>query len=105
MTRAEALTRYFYDWEERGRGWLFADRPVELEPPFVPFDPPSFPGRQERVDDGRHPTLLQLIGKAIADAFRPKETAPVSPSVSLSSISYAENAPLTVLAVSLSTSL
>ena len=105
MTHAEALTRYFYDWEERGRGWFFADAPIELEPPFVPFNPPSFLSNRERIDDGRHPTLLQLIGKKIAAAFKPKEIAPVPPSVSLSSVSYADYAPFVVLTVSLSSNL
>ena len=32
--RALALTRDFYAWEQRGRGWQVWPEPVELEPPF-----------------------------------------------------------------------
>lgn len=37
LTREQLLTRQFYDWELRGRGWRVWDAPVELEPPFRPF--------------------------------------------------------------------
>ncbi len=37
-TVAELLTQQFYDWEIRGRGWTVYDAPVELEPPFRPFE-------------------------------------------------------------------
>lgn len=62
-TRAERLSREFYQWERRGRGWLVAPYPCELEPPFRPFyyveqsasqDCPAF-------DDGRHPSLWEQI--------------------------------------------
>lgn len=36
-TSAEQLTAQFYEWEQRGRGWIVASVPVELEPPFHPF--------------------------------------------------------------------
>jgi hypothetical protein len=57
---ARSLTENFYTWEKRGRGWLLADYPVELEPPYEPFfrfvervSPP--------LDDSRKPTLLSSI--------------------------------------------
>lgn len=60
MARAsiqELLARQFHDWEERGRGWLSAERPVEIEPPYR-----HFPGHSiaytPTVDDGRHPSLF-----------------------------------------------
>jgi predicted DNA-binding transcriptional regulator AlpA len=65
----EALTRQFYDWEIRGRGWQVFDRPVALEPPFRPFFghfvavPPGTP-----VDDGRRPTFLSSF---IDGIFKP----------------------------------
>lgn len=59
-TREESLTRQFYDWERRGRGWSVYNFPVELEPPLRPFylfDPA--PGRI--VDDGRKPTFFSKL--------------------------------------------
>src|ERR1043165_1459251 len=35
-SREDSLTRQFYQWETRGRGWLLCNYPVELEPPFRP---------------------------------------------------------------------
>lgn len=59
-TREEALTRQFYDWELRGRGWRVFSYPVELEPPFRPFY--LFDTRSSRAaDDGRKPTLFSNL--------------------------------------------
>lgn len=54
----EALTRQFYDWEMRGRGWQVFDRPVELEPPFRPFFGHFVSTPTQLVDDGRRQTSL-----------------------------------------------
>jgi predicted DNA-binding transcriptional regulator AlpA len=54
----EALTRQFYDWEMRGRGWHVFDRPVALEPPFRPFFGHFVSTPNLGVDDGRRPTIL-----------------------------------------------
>jgi hypothetical protein len=51
-TREESLTRQFYEWERRGRGWAVYDFPVELEPPFRPFYLIDVPNTSV-VDDGR----------------------------------------------------
>lgn len=67
---ADALSDQFYRWELRGRGWLIWDEPVDLEPPFRPFEghslAPKFfgdDGLQEtalsRLTDG----FLKLLGK------------------------------------------
>jgi predicted DNA-binding transcriptional regulator AlpA len=59
---AEALTRQFYEWEIRGRGWQVWNRPVALEPPFRPFFGhfiPDVPGGV--ADDGRKPTFLSSL--------------------------------------------
>lgn len=59
-TREESLTRQFYEWETRGRGWKIRPFPVELEPPFRPlylFDP----GADNLIDDGRKPTFLSSL--------------------------------------------
>lgn len=62
---SDLLTQQFYNWEIRGRGWMVWPDPVELEPPFRPFEghvlPPSF-----FTDDGRQGTFFT----SIADRFR-----------------------------------
>jgi hypothetical protein len=72
MQRAEYLTSQFYHWEQRGRGWLLANEPVELEPPFVPFF--YHAATAAYVDDGKRPTLLSIL----ADAFGKKAERPVA---------------------------
>jgi len=59
-TLSEQLTRNFYRWEKRCRGWQFWYDVVELEPPFEPFfyHGLSF---QAAVDDGRRPTFLSSL--------------------------------------------
>lgn len=51
------MSRQFYEWERRGRGWSVYNFPVELEPPFRPFYLFDIPSRQE-IDDGRKPTFF-----------------------------------------------
>jgi len=59
LSPAEALTRQFYEWERRGRGWTVWDRPVALEPPFRPFFGHFIAGPAGGLaDDGRKPTVL-----------------------------------------------
>lgn len=74
-SREERLTRIFYDWERRGRGWAVRPYPVELEPPLRPvyyYD--SVP--DQITDDGRIQTFWsRLFGssggaKAIPDSSR-----------------------------------
>jgi len=58
----EALTRQFYAWEKRGRGWQVFDAPVALEPPFRPFYGHFLPiTRPAIADDGRRPTGLSSL--------------------------------------------
>jgi len=66
-TYEEALSRQFYEWERRGRGWLIHDHPVELEPPFRPF---FFfePAKAPVTDDGRIPGFLsKFLGGSFED--------------------------------------
>jgi hypothetical protein len=65
----ERLTKQFYTWELRGRGWQEFPYPVELEPPFRPFLGYFLPAAE---DDGRRPGLL---GRLFAPP-RPPEEAP-----------------------------
>ena len=61
------LTRQFYAWEKRGRGWQVYPDPVAIEPPFRPFwghylaaPPPA------ARDDGRKPTFLSALFDRLA---------------------------------------
>ena len=73
----EALTRQFYDWEMRGRGWQVFDRPVELEPPFRPFFGHFVSTPNQLVDDGRRPTLLSsLVGGLFKAPSSPANVLP-----------------------------
>ncbi len=55
----DRLSRQFYEWEMRGRGWRVWNAPVNLEPPFRPFfgHYDSTPASQVR-DDSRKPTIF-----------------------------------------------
>jgi hypothetical protein len=70
----EALTRQFYEWEMRGRGWQVFDQPVALEPPFRPFFAhfiPRSPGAA--ADDARRPTFLSNL---VDGVFKGRNAAP-----------------------------
>jgi len=70
-SHVEELTRNFYAWELRGRGWQTAPYPVLLEPPFRPFPGHALAKRQV-VDDGRRETTLS----SLAGLFFGKRAAP-----------------------------
>lgn len=73
----EALTRQFYEWERRGRGWQVWDRPVVLEPPFRPFYGHYISGSPGAVqDDGRRPTFLSNLVTGLINRGR-NDTVPV----------------------------
>jgi hypothetical protein len=55
----ETISQQFREWEMRGRGGRLFERPVALEPPFVPFTGYRLP--TQRVDDGRRPTGLSKL--------------------------------------------
>lgn len=60
MNLSEALTRQFYDWECRGRGWRVWGHPVVLEPPFIPFYR-YMPSVGPAIDDGHHAGPLEKL--------------------------------------------
>ena len=60
---AEALTRQFYEWEVRGRGWQVFERPVILEPPFRLFAGHYLASSPAMVDDGRRETIFSSLFK------------------------------------------
>ena len=64
-TASDLLTRQFYDWERRGRGWTVWSEPVDLEPAFRPFVG-HYILRSSVPDDGQFETGLSRF----ADSFR-----------------------------------
>ena len=64
LSVADVLTKQFYDWELRGRGWQVWDSPVEMEPPFRPFTGHHLP-RDFFHDDGRLETPLSRFAKGL----------------------------------------
>jgi hypothetical protein len=68
-----ALTRQFYAWEMRGRGWQVHDRPIALEPPFRPFFGHFTAANNGAVDDGRRSTRLSSFFDRLASRH---ESAP-----------------------------
>src|SRR6185369_8093035 len=65
LSLSEQLTAQFYEWEQRGRGWMVFDSPVDLEPPFIPFFFHAVPAAY--VDDGKRATVFSTI----AELFKP----------------------------------
>src|SRR5258706_9946572 len=73
---AEELTRAFYAWERRGRGWQQWPRCVALEPPFRPFYGHFIsPTNAPPSDTGRRDTILSRF----MDAFTPAQNAAPQP--------------------------
>lgn len=70
---SEALTRQFYEWETRGRGWLVFDYPVALEPPFRRFLGHFVLGTYTTIDDGRRQTGLS----SFFDRLKPRDPPPL----------------------------
>lgn len=67
------LTRQFYAWEVRGRGWQVWNGPVVLEPPFRPFFGHYRPANAGSApDDGRRPTALS----SLFDRMKPRGREP-----------------------------
>lgn len=72
LSRIEAATLHFYQWEQRCRGWQVFGEPVELEPMFEPYfvHADRFSYLPKNIDDGKKPTLL---GKFV-NLFKIEET-------------------------------
>ena len=81
-SRTVELTRSFYEWELRGRGWATYPNTVALEPPFKPFLGHGLPSDRP-VDDSRRETWLSsLVGGLLGSKEQPSDTltpAPESP--------------------------
>lgn len=80
MSLTEDLTRRFYAWEWRGRGWLAFPHQVVLEPPFLPFPGHALPPRR-RVDDARRETWASVFADSFFGKQAPggREEAPALP--------------------------
>ena len=105
---AERLTKQFYAWETRGRGWDLWPAPVEPEPHFVPFFGHYDPNPLTPIDDGRRPrswsgisqVLSWLAGKpAIPD--QPTDSETVDPEPDLEPIWLCGSENLTEISVAL----
>lgn len=84
LTREALLTRRFYDWEMRGRGWRIWDQPVDLEPPFRPFWFHALPGDAALApDDGRRPTAWSAFAERVSSYLlgRRRTARPPSPPI------------------------
>ncbi len=67
-SQTELLTRRFYAWEERTRGWAVWPYPVSPEPPFFPFHGHHIP-RHQIADDSRKPTFLSVLTEGVKNFF------------------------------------
>jgi hypothetical protein len=78
VSLSEAITRSFYAWEMRGRGWTTAEYPVELEPPYRPFFllPSLVPDPGAPIDDGHRPTIASRLVGGVLSLFAPSPTRP-----------------------------
>lgn len=71
-SQTERLTRAFYEWELRGRGWESFPYRTRLEPQFQPFSLRE--GGSGIVDDGRrHTWLSSLVDRLLQTAAVPHE--------------------------------
>jgi hypothetical protein len=75
---SEQLTINFYEWEQRGRGWLLWDYPVEIEPPFEPFSYSLERLTNSVQDDGRKPTFLSNLADKFVSAFTQQSQTEIS---------------------------
>jgi hypothetical protein len=70
---AEQLTEQFYAWERRGRGWQTWQTPIELEPPFRPFER-YLPAARTVADDGRIPSIWERAASGLGSLLKPKQS-------------------------------
>ncbi|RXK58574.1 ATP-binding protein [Lacibacter luteus] len=89
--RQQELTAQFYAWEILGRGWLHANEPVELEPPFTPFFGYRY-ASPVIEDDGVHHTLFSSIASLFQQKKQPtvSEQAFESPEISYELFQFEE---------------
>lgn len=99
----EALTRNFFAWENRGRGWQQWPRSIALEPPFRPFFGHFIVPSGAPRDDGRRETMLSRF----VDSFTARDQQAQVPALpeelfaEPDPVFVAENDDLTELAIAL----
>jgi len=62
----EQLSKQFYEWESRGRGWQVFAEPVYPEPPFKFFN--GYRLAQPEMDAGRRPTVFSSLFRKLAQS-------------------------------------
>ena len=87
----ELLTRQFYDWELRGRGWQVWPYPVDLEPPFRPFLG-HYTSSLAAVDDGQRPSLLGSLSDEIKKLLV-RTSRPIAATLSIAESEWEEPLP------------
>lgn len=93
--QVQQLTSQFYEWEILGRGWLSAEVPIDLEPPFTPFFG-HFINRGPITDDGVRHTVLSGIASVFQNKRRHTIADP-SPEVSYDLFPYTDSTALVTL--------
>lgn len=69
LSPSQLLTKRFYDWEMRGRGWQVWPYPVSVEPPFVRFWGHFSEPLKPVADDGRKSTFLSRLSDDVRSWF------------------------------------
>lgn len=95
---SERLTKHFYNWEQRGRGWLVFPHTVSLEPPFENFAFKSI--NEPRIDDGKAPSIFSKLKDAFFQSSEQTTTPEESPNEILAP-SYEDAERLTAYTVTL----
>jgi len=98
---SQELTAQFYDWEQLGRGWLYADAPIYLEPPFVPFYYHTKPHSAPVKDDGKRHTIFSFVAEKVQQALRPKQVIQEEEPIFLDPIPFDCDEPLQTFTISL----
>ncbi len=99
----EALTRNFYAWENRGRGWSQWPHAVALEPPFRPFFGHFIMPSNPPQDDGRRETMFSRFAGSFGARQQPAQplALPEELFAEPDPVYVAENDDLTELAIAL----
>ena len=97
---SDQLTAQFYEWEQRGRGWLSFEQAVDLEPHFHPFFFHYAPKQTQQVDDSKRHTLFSWIGEAIKGRPAPEpEQLPFPEDPGIQGLIFECNEPLRVFSI------
>ncbi len=70
---SQRITTNFYAWEHIGRGWYVFDKPVELEPDFVPFIPVD--SAWTGIDESLRPSIFERVTDFLIGSSKREEQA------------------------------